>query len=203
MLDVNKMAEETEVSGAVSSLSPNTTVKDLQNIITEPAGGFYMMPNDAYNEVFEGIFVGEASTAMNEGELQDLGITHVLNAAHGNKLYHVQTGPDYYRGSGIIYHGIPAMDMFTFKLDRFFDEASDFIAKAVGTKNSGKLNGKIYVHCKEGVSRSVSLVLAYLVRDQEMELKEAVRSVRSKREISPNDGFLQQLIDYSCKLGKA
>ena len=140
---------------------------------------------------------------MNEGELQDLGITHILNAAHGNKYYHVQTGPDYYRRSGIIYHGIPAMDMFTFKLDRYFDEACDFIAKAVGTKNSEKLNGKIYVHCKEGVSRSASLVLAYLVRDQEMELKEAVRIVRSKREISPNDGFLQQLIDYSSKLGRA
>ena len=140
---------------------------------------------------------------MNEGELQELGITHILNAAHGKKFYHVQTGPDYYRGSGIIYHGIPAMDMFTFKLDRFFDEACDFIAKAVGRKSSGKLNGKIFVHCKEGVSRSASLVLAYLVRDQEMELKDAVRLVRSKREITPNEGFLQQLIDYSCTLGRA
>ena len=56
----NKMAEEQEVSSAASSLSPKTTVKDLQFIITEPAGGFYMMPNDAYNEVFNGIFIGEA-----------------------------------------------------------------------------------------------------------------------------------------------
>lgn len=54
------MAEEQEVSGAASSLSQKTTVKDLQFIITEPAGGFYMMPNDAYNEVFNGIFIGEA-----------------------------------------------------------------------------------------------------------------------------------------------
>lgn len=140
---------------------------------------------------------------MDEGQLQGLGITHILNAAHGKKLYHVQTGPDYYNESGIIYHGIPAMDMFTFKLDRYFEEACDFIGKAVGTKKTGKLNGKILVHCKEGVSRSASLVLAYLVRDQEMTLKEAVRLVRSKREISPNQGFLQQLIDYSYKLGRA
>ena len=140
---------------------------------------------------------------MDEGQLQGLGITHVLNAAHGKKLYHVHTGPDYYNDSGIIYHGIPAMDMFTFKLDRYFEEACDFIGKAVGTKKTGELNGKILVHCKEGVSRSASLVLAYLVRDQEMTLKEAVRLVRSKREISPNQGFLQQLIDYSYKLGRA
>lgn len=140
---------------------------------------------------------------MDEGQLQGLGITHVLNAAHGKTLYHVHTGPDYYNESGIIYHGVPAMDMFTFKLDRYFDEACDFIGKAVGTKKTGTLNGKILVHCKEGVSRSASLVLAYLVRDQEMTLKDAVRLVRSKREISPNQGFLQQLIDYSYKFGRA
>lgn len=144
-----------------------------------------------------------SSTAMDEGELQNLGITHLLNAAHGKKLYHVQTGPDYYSESGIIYHGVPAMDMFTFKLDRYFDEACDFIGKAVGTKTTGKLDGKILVHCKEGVSRSASLVLAYLVRDQEMHLKDAVRLVRSKRQITPNEGFLQQLIDFSYKLGRA
>lgn len=95
-----------------------------------------------------------------------------------------------------------SVDMFTFKIDRYFDEACDFIGKAVGTKKTGKFNGKILVHCKEGVSRSATLVLAYLVRDQEMTLQDAVSLVRSKREILPNQGFLQQLIDYSDKLGR-
>ena len=144
-----------------------------------------------------------SSIALDEGKLQDLGITHVLNAAYGTKFYHVKTGPDYYCESGMIFHGIPAMDIFTFKLDRFFDEACDFIGKAIGTKKSGKLSGKIFVHCKEGVSRSVSLVLAYLVRDQDMKLRDAVRLVRSRRIIAPNEGFLQQLINYSSKLGRA
>ena len=48
------MAEE------VSSNVAKTTVKDLNQIITEPAGGFLMMPSDGYNEVFDGIFLGEA-----------------------------------------------------------------------------------------------------------------------------------------------
>lgn len=144
-----------------------------------------------------------SSTALDEGKLQMLGITHVLNAAYGTKFYHVHTGPDYYCESGIIFHGIPAIDIFTFKINRYFDKACDFIGKAVGTKKSGKLNGRIFVHCREGVSRSAALVLAYLVRDQEMQLRDAVRLVRSKREISPNEGFLQQLIDYSSILGRA
>lgn len=149
------------------------------------------------------LFVCFSSISLNFKELQTLGITHLLNAAQGTKFYHVNTGPEDYVESGIIFHGIPAMDSFLFKLDRYFDDASDFIGKAVGTKNTGKLDGKILVHCKEGVSRSASLVLAYLVRDQEMQLADAVRLVRSKREIIPNDGFLGQLIDYSAKLGRA
>lgn len=56
----NKMAEDVAVASPVSSSSGKTSVEDLNNIITDPAGGFYMMPSDAYNEVFDGILIGEA-----------------------------------------------------------------------------------------------------------------------------------------------
>ena len=36
------------------------TVNDLNEIITEPSGGMFMLPSDPYNEVFDGIFIGEA-----------------------------------------------------------------------------------------------------------------------------------------------
>lgn len=42
------------------SRDAKTTVKDLNQIITEPAHGFFMLPSDPYNEVFDGIFVGDA-----------------------------------------------------------------------------------------------------------------------------------------------
>ena len=51
----NKMAEE-----VAASSSGRSSVEDLNYIITEPAGGFFMMPSDAYNEVFDGILIGEA-----------------------------------------------------------------------------------------------------------------------------------------------
>lgn len=54
------MAEDVAVASPVSSSSGKTSVEDLNNIITDPAGGFYMMPSDAYNEVFDGILIGEA-----------------------------------------------------------------------------------------------------------------------------------------------
>ena len=56
----NKMAEDIAVRFSVSSGSCKTSVEDLNNIITGPASGLYMMPSDAYNEVFDGILIGEA-----------------------------------------------------------------------------------------------------------------------------------------------
>lgn len=52
----NKMAEDS----SVSSSSGKTSVEDLNYVITDPAGGLFMMPSDAYNEVFDGILIGEA-----------------------------------------------------------------------------------------------------------------------------------------------
>ena len=46
------MAEEAEDAVVL------TTVKDLNQIITEPANGLFMLPSDDYNEIFEGIFLG-------------------------------------------------------------------------------------------------------------------------------------------------
>ena len=51
----------------------------------------------------------------------------------------------------------------------------------------------VYVHCQQGVSRSATVVLAYLMLHLDMSLMSAVRAVREKREIFPNEGFLKQL----------
>ena len=42
------------------------------------------------------------------------------------------TGNDFYEGSGIFYHGISADDDDSYDLSKHFDEASDFVKKAIG-----------------------------------------------------------------------
>ena len=59
------------------------------------------------------------------------------------------------------------------------------------------LSGRVYVHCQQGVSRSASIVLAFLMLKRSMNIKEAVKTVRAKREIFPNDGFLKQLCELN------
>lgn len=60
--------------------------------------------------------------------------------------------------------------------------------------------GKILVHCHVGVSRSATIVLAYLMLKHNMILVEAVKHVKQGRMIIPNRGFLRQLIDLHVKL---
>lgn len=60
--------------------------------------------------------------------------------------------------------------------------------------------GKVLVHCLQGLSRSATLVLAFLMIKKGMTVTEAVETVRSKRRIYPNDGFLQQLCDLEMRM---
>lgn len=67
--------------------------------------------------------------------LKRLGITHILNAAEGNSYMHVNTNAEFYAGTGIIYHGVPASDTDHFDISVFFEEGADFIEKALAYKN--------------------------------------------------------------------
>lgn len=65
--------------------------------------------------------------------LNRLGVTHVLNAAHGKEksLNLINTSEGFYRDSNIGFLGIEALDMSTFNLYPHFEAAADFIHSAL------------------------------------------------------------------------
>ncbi|XP_056144294.1 dual specificity protein phosphatase 3-like [Lampris incognitus] len=172
------------------------TLQQLNDLLTDD-GGFYSWPTKHFNEVYPRIYVGNAFAATNAMRLKRLGVTHILNAAEGNSFMHVNTDAQFYAGTGIVYHGVPASDTDHFDLSVYFEEGADFIEKALAHKN-GK--GKVYVHCREGYSRSPTLVIAYLMLRHSMDVHSALAMVRQKREIGPNDGFLRQLCCLNQRL---
>ncbi|NXQ11393.1 DUS26 phosphatase, partial [Peucedramus taeniatus] len=135
------------------------------------------------DEVWPGLYLGDQDIASNRRELLQLRITHVLNASHCRW----RGGADYYEGTGIRYLGIEAHDSPSFDMSPYFYPAADFIHQALN-------EGRILVHCAVGVSRSATLVLAYLMIRHHMPLVEAIKTVKDHRGIIPNRGFLRQLV---------
>lgn len=57
--------------------------------------------------------------------------------------------------------------------------------------------GTVLVHCHAGISRSVAIVLAYLMHVRRITVQDALSLVRSRRSIAdPNPGFMHQLELY-------
>jgi len=76
---------------------------------------------------------------------------------------------------------------------QYFEETYLFIDEAVNDENSGS----ILIHCYFGVSRSATIVLAYLMKKYQITLEEAQDRVKARRSvIGPNFGFLAQLKLY-------
>ena len=59
---------------------------------------------------------------------------------------------------------------------------------------------RVLVICWAGVSRSATLVLAFLMQYRKMTLRGAVRQLKLVRNIQPNRGFLVQLVRFEEEL---
>ncbi|KAF2982913.1 hypothetical protein EK904_005848 [Melospiza melodia maxima] len=82
------------------------------------------------DEVWPNLFLGDLVTANNRFVLWKMGVTHVLNAAHGTSYSH--GGQDFY-GATIDYYGVPAHDLPSFDISQFFFSAAQFIHNALNT----------------------------------------------------------------------
>ena len=99
-----------------------------------------------------------------------------------------------------------------------FEECVGFITSVVGDEGGrgeegkeggegGQEEGKgpepppsVLVHCNAGMSRSVSICMAYLIHSHGMPLIQAFEVLKSTRhQASPNAGFMEQLTEWEIK----
>lgn len=84
---------------------------------------------------------------------------------------------------------VPSADLAT-----HFEAVTEYIE---GARLAGR---PVLVHCVAGVSRSVSVILAYLVRYQKMTLDDAFKHVKAQRPCAlPNIGFWDQLFEWEVR----
>ncbi|CAF1096038.1 unnamed protein product [Rotaria sordida] len=144
----------------------------------------------SYHEIIPRLFLGDYRLAVDPIKLKKLGFTHILNAAEGRKFGQINTSATYYEEVGIKYKGFSIIDSPGYKIGTHFEEAIQFLEEALNNKKN-----RVYVHCQQGISRSATLIIAYLLHTYEhMSLFDAFQLVATRRRIWPNDGFCRHLL---------
>lgn len=132
------------------------------------------------------LFLGSQDVAADWSLLKNHGITHVLNVASGIPCFF----PTEFE-----YKMLEILDLPEFRLESVFDACFQFIDAAI------RHDGKVLIHCNAGISRSVAIIIAFLMRSEGMTYVEAFQMVKCKRSaIRPNPGFVQQLLEFERSL---
>jgi len=164
----------------ISSMNP-TTMANLNRMT-------FLM---AISEITPQIYVSGQMAATLE-QVQKLGITYILNVA-------VESSAIIYPKKYKIRKIFDIVDFPTAPISNYFNSLTDKIHAHL---NANKQN-KVLVHCMAGISRSVTIVCAYLMRYMNMTLRDAYLLCKKHRPICfPNLGFWNQLITYESQLKK-
>jgi protein-tyrosine phosphatase len=140
------------------------------------------------SEIIENLYISDFSSACDKEKLKNFGITHIVTVIAGvDKMF-----PDDFE-----YYIVNICDRNYVDIKNYFDECSGFINDAL------KKNGKVLVHCKCGISRSATIVGAFLISKKAFTCQKAINLMKEKRNcVNPNDGFLKQLNEYEIKIKK-
>jgi protein-tyrosine phosphatase len=130
----------------------------------------------------ENIFLGSIGSAYNLSGLKEENITHILCLSSIiKKMFPLE----------FIYKRVDMKDSHDFDMLGCMEECFSFI-QTCRCHNGGK--GKILIHCYQGKSRSVAIIMAYLIKFHNMTVAESLDAVKSVRPMAcPNNGFMYQL----------
>lgn len=150
-------------------------------------GGFKsLIRSPSCHEILPRLYLGDYSTATNKDEMTRLGITDMITAEI-KPLQASDLAPCVKRYLYINVMDHPKQDLLS-----HFETSNEFIENALKTSTN-----KVYVHCVAGISRSASLVIAYIMKTRSMVYTDAYGLVSQKRHfVDPNEGFVRQLTLY-------
>ncbi|CAD8109135.1 unnamed protein product [Paramecium sonneborni] len=85
---------------------------------------------------------------------------------------------------------IKAEDNPNYEMSKHFEESVKFINDNLKITN-------VLVHCAAGISRSVCLIIAYMIKIHKIKPQDALMKIQQNRKwANPNDGFKKQLEKY-------
>jgi len=135
------------------------------------------------------LFLGSAYEARDKYILKKIGITHILNVTNDVNCFFIND-------EEFIYAQIPLNDVGNDAIYNYFEATKEFINECnpLYSKNSNK----VFVHCAVGMSRSATIVIAYLMSSyielNENDLKR-LEFIRNKLETMEH-GFSDRMEEF-------
>lgn len=192
--------ERTSISSMCNNNNNNNTSKGQKRRLTlsldveDKAGtcaSSSTIPSNEASLIFSdgqgfNLYLGGMQMAMDCQGLHAAGVGFILNVT--------KTVPNFFQ------------DQFTYLRvsveDNSFEELSGwFEACRVFIETARNMHVSILVHCQYGMSRSASIVLAYIMKSQNYTLCQSIELVKEQRpQVSPNPNFMAQLTAYEKSL---
>lgn len=140
--------------------------------------------NNGYiSKIVDYLYLGDYESSQNNDLLQTNKITFIINLSNA-EIYN--------KYNNIQYIDIHIEDDRTRDIKQYFMICIDIIKECVNN------NKNILIHCMNGVSRSVSIIISYLIYSK-YTLKEALKyitTIRDNQYTHPNIGFFKQLMVF-------
>ena len=173
-----------QLNGLALNTKQQTVTESEMSEEDSPTDSEYTAPF----QILPHLYLGCRKVASCLASLKDNRIRRILNVT--------SSVPNQFKDlDGFIYKQIAVEDSHEVDMIKHLPEAFCFIEEA---KNRGE---KVLVHCHAGMSRSVTVIIAYLMKYYHYTLDGAFDHVKQqKQNISPNFSFMGQLIEYESDL---
>ena len=129
------------------------------------------------------LYLGDMIDANNETFIKNKNISCIICVAEKLKINNTD--------SNIKVYNYELSDDYNCNISLYFDEIGTIINK----------ENIVLVNCAAGISRSSTIVIAYIMKYYKLDLKNTFIGVRNERNrICPNKNFMKCLLDYELSL---
>jgi len=129
-------------------------------------------------KILDNLYIGDYKSSISKTYLQNKNITHILCV--GKEM-------ENFFQNNFIFMKLDVLDSEDEDILSEFEKVFNFIEE-------GRSEGGILVHCYGAISRSPTILIAYLIKKLLIPYEDAFNMVKAiKSDINPNEGFLRRL----------
>lgn len=180
------------LDGGLEAFAARYAFLTADGLALHPSDGCHFYPSHIWQTrgagEGRGLFLGSKFPSRDRKALDDLHIRHILNVTW-------EVTNEFEDSDDFTYHRCVVADKESEDIARYFEECWAFIDDAFRQGSS------VLVHCAQGVSRSATIVVSYLVGACGWRLPAAYAHVQRHREVVDiNRGFYRQLLQLDARL---